>query len=406
MAAFRTLGRLAGPSHLPALVELLVALKAEGARAEAERAVASVTRQIADEARRADSVLAALRSSRDTPTQCSLLRVLGRIANAPAYEALLAAARAENAMVKDAAVRALAGWPDPRALGPLLEILKGSANDTHRILALRGCVRLLKQRSAQPAEVAQAYAQTMACARRAEEKRLILSGLADVHHPEALRIAAGSLADEKVRTEAALAAIAIARHLAADETEGVNAAMKQIVATVQEEDLRSQAANLIRRPRPPLPDVYLDTLTPVTAVSGNDGGRGKPQINKNCVGAPLRLKGAPYERGVGEHAKADLTYALKPDYKRFVCVVGLDDQVGRHGDVRGSIVVKVFVDDKLMVGTPVLRGAGAASNVDIEIPRGAKTLRLLVDDAGDGVDYDDADFVNAGFLVGDSARPR
>jgi alpha-galactosidase len=143
--------------------------------------------------------------------------------------------------------------------------------------------------------------------------------------------------------------------------------------------------------------VYLDTLAPAIAKSGN--GSGKVEINRNCTGAPLRLRGVAYPRGIGEHAKADLVYPLKPEYKRFVCVVGLDDQVARFGDVRGSIVAKVYAGDKVLAETPVLRGGGASANVDVEVPPGAKALRLVVDDAGDGVDFDDADFVNAGFIV-------
>ena len=103
---------------------------------------------------------------------------------------------------------------------------------------------------------------------------------------------------------------------------------------------------------------------------------------------------------MGEHASAELTYEIKPGYTRFVCVVGLDDQVARFNDVRGSIVIKVLGDDYLLAQTPVLRGGGASANIDVPIPAGAKALRLVVGDAGDGVGFDDADFVNAGFISG------
>jgi hypothetical protein len=121
--------------------------------------------------------------------------------------------------------------------------------------------------------------------------------------------------------------------------------------------------------------------------------------------ASLRCAQELAARGIGEHAKADLTYALEPRYQRFACVVGLDDQVARHGDVRGSIVVKVYLDEQVVLETPVLRGGGASASIDVEIPKGSKALRLVVDDAGDGVGYDDADFVNAGFILDPSARP-
>ena len=57
---------------------------------------------------------------------------------------------------------------------------------------------------------------------------------------------------------------------------------------------------------PPTPDIYLDSIQPLQARSGNDEGRGQLQINRNCIGQPLMLKGVVYKRGVGEHALAEL----------------------------------------------------------------------------------------------------
>ena len=405
-AAFEALGLLGGEKDMPAMVRLLAGLTSDPLRADAENAVVAVAGKIADPTGRADTVLAALGRAKRVSARCSLLRVSGRLAGDRAYEAIAAAANDKDPRVRDTAVRALADWPDPRAMDLLLKVLQETGNDTHRVLVLRGYVRLLGKGPGRPAELARKYARAIANARRDDEKKLILSGLASVAHADALKTATDFLKEKPVRSEAALTAIAIARRLGGSDTEAVNAAMKKVVATVQDAGLQRQADGLIRRPPPPLPDVYLGALKPVKVTSGNNGGRGKPQVNLNCSGKPLRLKGVTYSQGIGEHARADLTYALGQRYKRFVCVVGLDDQVGRYGDVRGSIVVKVHVDGKLMAQTPVLRGAGALWNFDIEIPSGAKALRLIVDDAGDGVGFDDADLVNAGFILGPTARPR
>lgn len=405
-AAFGALAVLAEAKDLPALVGLLVELKTEEARPEAERAAGQVARKAADLDASSNILLRAADTARETPVRCSLLRVLGGIATEPSYKALVKAASDGRPEIQDTAIRVLAEWPDVRAVDQLLKMLQASANDTHRTLLVRGCVRLLGRVQGPPAEIVKKYAQAMARARRPDEKRLVLSGLARVPHADALKMAADAIEDTQVQAEAALAAIAIARDLTGSETEAVNAAMKKVAGGVEDASLRAQAQGLIRRPPPPLPDVYLDAMTPAKAISGNNDGRGPVQINKNCIGAPLRLKSMTYARGIGEHAKADLEYPLKPEYRRFVCVAGLDDQVARYNDVRGSIVVKTYVDEKLLAETPVLRGGGASCNIDVEIPGGAKTLRLVVDDAGDGVAFDDADFVNAGFIFDPAARPR
>ena len=396
-AALGALGKMARPDDLPALVRLLVGVSTPDVRDEAERAVGQACRRAVEAGAGVEALFAALASAQGPAARASLLRVVGTLADDRAYKAVTEALDADNAEVKDAAVRGLAAWPDARALEPLLKILQTGTVEAHRVVALRGCVRLLGTVKDQPAEAARRYAQAMAFARRPEEKKLVLSGLAAVHHADALKIILPCLDDASVQAEAALAAVSVALHVGGPDTEAANAAMKKVAEVAKDDGLRTQARALIRQPPPPLPDVYLDTLAPAIAKSGN--GSGKVEINRNCTGAPLRLRGVAYPRGIGEHAKADLVYPLKPEYKRFVCVVGLDDQVARFGDVRGSIVAKVYAGDKVLAETPVLRGGGASANVDVEVPPGAKALRLVVDDAGDGVDFDDADFVNAGFIV-------
>jgi len=127
-------------------------------------------------------------------------------------------------------------------------------------------------------------------------------------------------------------------------------------------------------------------------------------MRKNCIGQPLRLAGVTYDRGIGDHAgngfAAELVYALKPEYKRFVSLVGIDDQT----DGRGSVIVKVLVDGKVVVQTCVLRGGELPEPIDVEIPQGAKQLKLVIEDAGDGYGHDDADLVNAGFVTAVETR--
>ena len=147
----------------------------------------------------------------------------------------------------------------------------------------------------------------------------------------------------------------------------------------------------------PKPDVFLDDLTMVRMKSGNEPPQ--TQLRKNCTGKTLALGGVDYERGIGDHASkdfaAELVYALKPEYRRFVALVGVDEQTSG----RGSIRVKVYVDEKVVFTTPVLRGDQPPCPLNVTLPTGGKELRIVIDDAGDGYGYDDADFANAGFIV-------
>jgi hypothetical protein len=147
----------------------------------------------------------------------------------------------------------------------------------------------------------------------------------------------------------------------------------------------------------PQPDVYLDDLTMARMKSGN--GTQQTQLRKNCTGKTLALGGVDYERGIGDHAgngfAAELVYALKTEYKRFVALAGVDEQTAN----RGSIRVQIHVDDKLVFSTPVLRGGQAPCPLNVTLPKGGKELRITIDDAGDGYEYDDADLANAGFVA-------
>ena len=393
-AALRALGQVGGEQDLPVLVKLLVEMKEATRRSEAERAVVRVAQKVPDPVRRSEPVLGALQTTRETAARCSLLRVLPAVASAKAYAVLAEAIQSSEAEVKETAIRVLAKWPERQAEPALLDLLKTSSNPTHRVLALRGLVRLIDQAGDRPArDKARWFGEVLACTGRPEDRRLVLSGLSRVPDGAALEVLAPCLEDTAVQKEAASAAVAIARQLSPAQAANHRAVLAKIASTVPDEGLRRQARSYLV---PPSPDVFIDTLTPIRAKSGNAGG--KVMIHRNCTGAPLRLKGVTYARGIGEHATAELIYRLRPEYRKFVALVGLDDQVGRFHDVRGSSVVKVYLDDKLVAQTRVLRGAGDWSALDVEIPRGAGQLRLVVDDAGDGVDFDDLDFVDAGFL--------
>ena len=147
----------------------------------------------------------------------------------------------------------------------------------------------------------------------------------------------------------------------------------------------------------PKPDVFLDELSLVRMKSGNQSLQ--TQMRKNCIGKPIQMGGAEFSHGIGDHAgkdfAAELVYALKPEYKRFVSLVGVDDQTAGKGSIR----VHIYVDDQLKTETAILKGRQAPVSLDVELPKGGKELRIVIDDAGDGYAYDDADFANAGFIV-------
>jgi len=257
IAGFRALTVLAGPKDLPALVRALTEQKDASVLPHAEKAVALVARRIADPGARADAVLAALAKTGSEPVRCSLIRALGGIGGAEAYEAVAKAARSADAEVKDAAVRSLAGWPDAQAAPALLEVVKTAETATHRVLALRGYVRLLAlDAGSDPRAAVRKYAEALALARRPDAKKLVLSGLAGVAHGDALDVVLPCLDEASVRDEAALAAVSIARATLGADRRRAREAMAKLLAVTKSGPVAAQARGVIG-----LIDRFADAIT-------------------------------------------------------------------------------------------------------------------------------------------------
>ena len=244
--SLRTLKVVAGPENLPALVELLIKAKSSTDRTEAQKTIAAVAHRIEDKNRQAASVLAMLPSVKETAARCSLLNVLGRIGDNSALPVLNSALKDEKVEVQTAAIRALADWPTPEPVDELLKVAESSGNKVHRILALRGFVRLLGLPSERPAgETIEMYKKAMSLAPDAGEKKKVLSGLANTKSLAALQMAAGYLDDETLSVEAGAAVVNIAGGIYADYPEQAKDMLNQIIKTTKSESLRQQAQELI-----------------------------------------------------------------------------------------------------------------------------------------------------------------
>lgn len=200
--AFTAIGRLATEKAMPDLVALLVKGQDDAALKAAERAVLTVAREIKDEEVRSAPLLAALPKA--TPSgKCAILRILGRFGGAKPLAAVRAALADADAAVQDAAVRSLADWPDAAPSDDLLKLVREAKTETHRVLALRGYVRLLALPSDVPiAQVLERYDAAMKLATKTEDKRTILAGMAELRHPAVLKALEPFLADKALEAEA------------------------------------------------------------------------------------------------------------------------------------------------------------------------------------------------------------
>ena len=246
-AAFKTLADLAGPQDLPALIKLLVEIKSNDVRSQAERAVVIVSRKFENKQTCADAAIAAYQNARQSTERCSLLRVLQGIGDMKAFNVVQAALKDKDPDIIDTAVRALADWPDGQAIDTLLEVVQTTNNNTHCVVALRGCVRLLNFNPRPARETLNACKKLMQKAKRAEEKKLVLACLAKVADPGAISQVEPYLADAVVRAEAERALLDIAKAIMKSAPNQAKMAVNKLREQTKNEKIREEATALINK---------------------------------------------------------------------------------------------------------------------------------------------------------------
>lgn len=113
-------------------------------------------------------------------------------------------------------------------------------------------------------------------------------------------------------------------------------------------------------------------------------------VDTSVSGARLRAQGRLYVKGIGMHSASRLTYRLDKPYRRFEAELAVDDETAG----RGSVVFRVFVDDREAYKSHVIRGGSPPLPVTVDLREG-KRLSLIVDFAERGDELDHADWLDA-----------
>ena len=225
-AACKALAQLAGKNELPKLVALLASASTDADRQGLSQAVLATGRRMEDNPAVSKAILVGLKKS-EGESSGALLKTVACFGGSDALPAVVERVNSRNAIVSEAALRALTNWPDAAACGSLLKIISDTKNSKHRILAMRGYLRLAPL-SKDPAG---ALEQIRKLVKTPEDKRMMLSAMGSAASIESLSAAMSMLGDADVKNEAALAALAIARQLAATQKSAVLDAVEKIRAT-------------------------------------------------------------------------------------------------------------------------------------------------------------------------------
>ncbi|WP_327582600.1 NPCBM/NEW2 domain-containing protein [Nonomuraea sp. NBC_00507] len=107
-------------------------------------------------------------------------------------------------------------------------------------------------------------------------------------------------------------------------------------------------------------------------------------------GGPITLGGVEHAHGLGVHANSHVRYYIGGVCTSLTATVGIDAEVAGGG---GSVVFKVLADGALVHESGLLTHADPPQQIAVDLT-GASTLDLVVEDGGDGTDFDHADWAD------------
>ena len=135
------------------------------------------------------------------------------------------------------------------------------------------------------------------------------------------------------------------------------------------------------------------------ALESASQGWGALQIDKAVSGGPINIAGRKFARGLGTHANSEIVYDLENGAGMFHAWVGVDNHLKDHPDARNaSVVFQVFGDGNILFDSGVMRMGDPAKEVSVPL-KGVAKLRLLANDAGDGISCDHADWADPTLTV-------
>ncbi len=241
IAALEALRFLADETHTETIVKILKAAKDDRQRRKAEVALLVVCSRGGQAC--AEAIIAGLTDA-NAASRTALLRALARSGGPKALDAIVARLQDDQELVRDQAMRMLSTWADPAAAEHLATIARKGDNVRHRVLAIRGLVRLAGPQDEKPADL-KILAETLSLANRPQEKRLVLGILGGVATPQALELVASAIDQSATADEAALAAVMIADRIEDGDTAQTRAAMEAVLRGTENRQVRERAKKII-----------------------------------------------------------------------------------------------------------------------------------------------------------------
>jgi len=172
-AALAGLGAIIEPADLPKLIARLAITKDEQEAVALDKALREASLRSPDRDAVAVKLAAALPTA-GGPLKVKLLETLNTVGGAKSLEAVAAAARSNDAELRNAAFRVLGQWMSIDAAPVLLDLYKTVADERLKVGAIRGYVRIARQFDMPASQRAAMCHTVLETAQRDEDKRMVL----------------------------------------------------------------------------------------------------------------------------------------------------------------------------------------------------------------------------------------
>jgi HEAT repeat protein len=235
-AAMTALGQLAGPEHVGAMAQAVLAATTGSERSAAEKNLMFVCHRIEDPDARAQPLLDAMQTL-DPGARTDMLSTLGRIGGKPALAEVHRAIASQDPAVHAAGVQALANWPDASVAPHLLDLAKQDKHEGHRRKVRMALIRIAALPDGRTdAEKLDLLKTAMKMAANDAERNYALQRAAAIRLPETLRFVLPYLQVSPQAQQACQAIVELAhdRKLRDDNKAEFHAALEQVLATAQD----------------------------------------------------------------------------------------------------------------------------------------------------------------------------
>jgi len=241
--AVKALGSTARLEDLSDFIALAIAAQDSGDSAAVESSLKSACVRMPQEA--CAEKLAAAMSGASTAAKVLLLEQLASVGGTTALKTVVAAAKSSDDAVQDAATRLLGKWLSADAAPAMLELAKTLPEGKYKVRALRGYVRIARQLNMTPAERMTVCRNTLAIAKRNDDRMLVFEVVRRYPTPEGLALAASLLGDKDLQQQACSTIVAIAAGVAMAAPEQTEKALLQVLEVSTDATLKADAEKAV-----------------------------------------------------------------------------------------------------------------------------------------------------------------